>query len=197
MNKWYMHNSEPVLDKKLWNMKLMVIPIVIGALKTIPKSLVKRLEDLEIRQQMETIQTVKACKLPPLILLRKVVVFLGSEVNRWPYWFMWECEKDGCKKASLYTECYSLSSLYSTLIIALLRAARILKRLLEIWGNFLSLPLQWKIISLCWCKKTHIMIIIILSKWLNNSDWSINPNNTSNSTDLNEHQSNGNELHIP
>ena len=34
---------------KLWNMKMMVIPIVIGALGTIPKGLVKGLEDLEIR----------------------------------------------------------------------------------------------------------------------------------------------------
>ena len=30
--------------KKLWNIKLMVIPIVIGPLRTIPKVLVKGLE---------------------------------------------------------------------------------------------------------------------------------------------------------
>ena len=35
----------------------MVIPIVIGALGTIPKGLVKGDEDLEIRGQIETIQT--------------------------------------------------------------------------------------------------------------------------------------------
>ena len=40
---------------KLWNMKMTVIPIVIGALRTIPKGLVKGLEDLEIRGQVETI----------------------------------------------------------------------------------------------------------------------------------------------
>ena len=34
----------------------MVIPIVIGALGTIPKGLVKALEDLEVRGQAETIQ---------------------------------------------------------------------------------------------------------------------------------------------
>ena len=38
-------------------MKVMVIPIVIGALGTIPKELVKGLDDLEIRGQVETIQT--------------------------------------------------------------------------------------------------------------------------------------------
>ena len=43
--------------KKLLNMKVMVIPIVIGALGTITKELVERLEDLEIQGRVETIQT--------------------------------------------------------------------------------------------------------------------------------------------
>ena len=37
-------------------MKESVIPIVIDAFETIPKELVKRLEDLEIRGHVETIQ---------------------------------------------------------------------------------------------------------------------------------------------
>ena len=41
----------------LWNMKVTVTPIGIGALKTIPKGLIKGLEDLEINRQVETIQT--------------------------------------------------------------------------------------------------------------------------------------------
>ena len=41
--------------KKLWNMKGMIIPIVIGALGTVTKGLVQGLEDLEIRRQVETI----------------------------------------------------------------------------------------------------------------------------------------------
>ena len=45
------------LKQKIYNMKLMVILILIGALRTIPKGLVKELEDLEIRGQVETIQT--------------------------------------------------------------------------------------------------------------------------------------------
>ena len=60
---------------------------------------------------------VKTCKLSPLILSRKEGVFRGAVVNRWPYWFMWKYEKDGCKKASPYTECCSLNSLYLTCII--------------------------------------------------------------------------------
>ena len=39
------------LKRKLWNMKVMVTLIVIGELGTIPKGLVKGLEDLEIRGQ--------------------------------------------------------------------------------------------------------------------------------------------------
>ena len=44
--------------KKLWNMKVTVIPIVIGALGTVTKGLVQELENLEIRGRVETIQTI-------------------------------------------------------------------------------------------------------------------------------------------
>ena len=66
-------------------MNMTVIPIVVGALGTIIKGLVKGLEDLEIRGWLETIQTT-----------------------------------------------------------ALLRSARILRRILETWEDLLSLKLQWK-----------------------------------------------------
>ena len=74
--------------KKLWNMKVTIMPIVTGALGTITKSLLKGLEDLEVGGRVETIQT-----------------------------------------------------------IALMRTVRILRRVLETWGDFLSLKLQWKTIS--------------------------------------------------
>ena len=80
--------------KKLWNMKVTIVPIVIGALGTVTKGLLKDLEDLEVSGRVETIQTT-----------------------------------------------------------ALLRTARILKRVLETWGDLLSLKLQWKIISWYWCEK--------------------------------------------
>ena len=41
--------------KKLWNMKVMVMLVVFGALGTITKILVQGLKDLEIRGQAETI----------------------------------------------------------------------------------------------------------------------------------------------
>ena len=43
--------------KKLCNMNVTVILIVVDALGTIPKGLVKEMEDLEITGQVETIQT--------------------------------------------------------------------------------------------------------------------------------------------
>ena len=74
--------------KKLGNMKVTFIPIVIDAVDTFTKGLIKGLEDLEIRGRVETVQNT-----------------------------------------------------------ALLRLARILRRIQETWGNLLSLKLQWKTIS--------------------------------------------------
>ena len=76
--------------KKLWNMQVTVIAIVIvtEALGTVTKGMVKEPEDVEIRERVETIQT-----------------------------------------------------------IALLRLARILRRVLETWRDLLSHRLQWKTIS--------------------------------------------------
>ena len=74
--------------KKTWNMKVTIVSIVIDALGTVTKGLLKGLEDLEVGWRVETIQTT-----------------------------------------------------------ALLRTARILRRVLETWGDLLSLKLQWKTIS--------------------------------------------------
>ena len=71
--------------KKLWNMKVTIVPIALG---TVTKGLLKGLEDLEVGGRVETIQTT-----------------------------------------------------------ALLRTARILRQVLETWGDLLSLKLQWKTIS--------------------------------------------------
>ena len=42
--------------EKLWNMKVTIIPIVIGAFGTVTKGLLKRLEDLLVGGRVETIQ---------------------------------------------------------------------------------------------------------------------------------------------
>ena len=74
--------------KNLLNMKVTIVPIVIGAFDTVTKGLIKGLEDLEVGGRAETIQTT-----------------------------------------------------------ALMITTRILRRVLETWGDFLSLKLKWKIIS--------------------------------------------------
>ena len=43
--------------KKLWNMQVTIIPIVIGVFGTVTKGLLKGLEDSEVCEQVETIQT--------------------------------------------------------------------------------------------------------------------------------------------
>ena len=45
--------------EKLWNMKVTIIPIVIGAFDTVTKGLLKELEDLEVGRRVETIQTIE------------------------------------------------------------------------------------------------------------------------------------------
>ena len=57
--------------KKLWNMKVTVIPIIIGALDTVTKGLVQGLEDLEIRGRVETIQTTALLR--SVRILRRVL----------------------------------------------------------------------------------------------------------------------------
>ena len=69
--------------KKLWNMKVTIVPILIGAFGTITKGLLKGLDDLEVGGRVDTIQTT-----------------------------------------------------------ALLRTARILRRVLEIWGDLVSFKIQ-------------------------------------------------------
>ena len=43
--------------KKLWNMKVKLMPIVIGTLGTVTEGLIKGLEDWEIRGRVANIQT--------------------------------------------------------------------------------------------------------------------------------------------
>ena len=53
--------------RKLWNMNMTMIPIVTGALGMIPKSLERRLEELEIGGRIETIETTTLLKLTSIL----------------------------------------------------------------------------------------------------------------------------------
>ena len=62
--------------KKLWNMKVTVIPIVIGAFGTISKCLVRRLEELEIGGRAESLQTTGLLR--SARILRRVLETCGD-----------------------------------------------------------------------------------------------------------------------
>ena len=52
------------LKKKLWNMRVVVIPILIGALGTVNKGLIHELQDLEIKGRVGTIQITELLRTP-------------------------------------------------------------------------------------------------------------------------------------
>ena len=57
--------------KKLWNMQVTIIPIVIGAFGTLTKVLLKGLEDLEVGGRVETIK--KTSLLRTARILRRIL----------------------------------------------------------------------------------------------------------------------------
>ena len=57
--------------KKLWNMKVMFMPIIIGAFTSVTKGLIQGLEDLEIKGRVETIQTTALLR--AVRILRRVL----------------------------------------------------------------------------------------------------------------------------
>ena len=83
--------------RKLWNIRVTVIPIGVGALGMLPKGLERGVKHLEIRGRIETSKTT-----------------------------------------------------------ALLEMARVLRQVLETWGDEACCHsgLQWKMIGQCWCEKT-------------------------------------------
>ena len=57
--------------KKLWNMKVTIVPIVIGAFGTITKGLLKGLEDLDVGGRVESIQMtalLRTARIPRRVL---------------------------------------------------------------------------------------------------------------------------------
>ena len=62
--------------KKLWNMKMTIIPIVIGAIGIVTKGSLKGLEDLKVGGRVETIQTTALLKTARI--LRRVLETRGD-----------------------------------------------------------------------------------------------------------------------
>ena len=68
--------------KKLWNMQVTIMPIVIGAFGTVTKGLIKGLEDLEVGGRVETIQTTALLRTARI--LRRVLETGGDAVTQTP-----------------------------------------------------------------------------------------------------------------
>ena len=60
--------------KKLWNMKVTIVPIVIGALGTVTKGLVQRLEDLEITGRTTSISEIGQNTEKSPVCLKRLIV---------------------------------------------------------------------------------------------------------------------------
>ena len=69
--------------KKLWNIKVTIIPIVIGAFGTVTKELLKGLEDLEVGGWVEAIQTTALWRMAR-ILKRALETFCHSNFSERP-----------------------------------------------------------------------------------------------------------------
>ena len=65
--------------KKLWDMKVTILPIVIGAFGTVTKGILKGLEDLEVGGRVETIQTTAVLKTARI--LRRVLKTRGGVLS--------------------------------------------------------------------------------------------------------------------
>ena len=57
--------------KKLWNMQVTIVPIVIGAFGTVTKGLLKGMEDLEVIRRVKNIQTTALLR--TVRILRRVL----------------------------------------------------------------------------------------------------------------------------
>ena len=68
MWKEEVHRPCKGIEKKLWNMKVTIISIVIGAFGTVTKGLLKGLEDLEVGGRVETIQTSSMLRTARILL---------------------------------------------------------------------------------------------------------------------------------
>ena len=59
--------------QKLWNSKISIVPIVVGAFGTIPKSLKKHLNELNVEVNISQMQTTVLLSITRII--RKLLVF--------------------------------------------------------------------------------------------------------------------------
>ena len=90
--------------KKLWNMKVTIVPIVIGALGTVTKGLLKGLEDLEIGGRVETIQTTALLRTARILIWKTLIWTNGISTNQHLLWRMRHINSNGILTCKRITE---------------------------------------------------------------------------------------------
>ena len=63
-------------QKKIWNMKVVVLPIVVGALETFPKGLEESLEGQEIKRNIESVLTIALLTSARIFKSQRIDVYL-------------------------------------------------------------------------------------------------------------------------
>ena len=161
-------------------MQVTIISIVIDAFGTVTKGLQKGLEDLEVGGRVETIQTTALLRTARI--LRRVLETWGDLLSLRLNWkpSANADEKSSnewiiiiiiiIKLTIISSVIYAFGTVTKGLLkgleglevggwvetiqtTALLKNARILRRVLETWGDLLSVRLQWKTIGYRWCEK--------------------------------------------
>ena len=148
-------------------MKVTGISIIVGALGTFPKGFEKSLEELEIRQRIGIIQTTALLRLA--IILRRIL-------ETWEDFLSFRLPRKNHQLMQVLRTCNNIKVTVIPVVIgalgrvtkwlvrgledlkirgwvetiqttALLRSVRIIIRVIENWGDLLSLRLLWKTIS--------------------------------------------------
>ena len=153
MKKWYMYNPTSVLE----NDTHKLLCYFDGSLN--PGQTTRPYNNQQKKKKKENLQNCGLCSpgWPQNIIFKKWIgiwkkktVEHESDVYsnyNWCYWYSHE-------RLIQRREELEIRGLVETIkTTALLRSARILRRILETCGDLLSLKLPWKTISVSWCEK--------------------------------------------
>ena len=150
-NKWYMHNPEPVLEndshKLLWDFNIQTDHLIPA----------RRPDLIIINNKKKRRKKRKICKIVDFAVPRDHRINLKENEKKDKYLHLARELKKPIVIGALGTVTkgllkglvdFEVSWRVETIqTTALLRTARILRRVLETWGDLLSLKLQWKTIS--------------------------------------------------
>ena len=156
-NKWYMHNPAPVLEnnthKLLWDFDVHTDHLISARrpdLIIINKKKTCKIVDFAVPADHRIKQKECEKKDNYLDLARELKKTMKATIIPIVIGAFGTVTKGLLKGLEDLEVGRRVETIQTT---TLLRTARILRRVLETWGDLLSLRLQWKTISLRWCEK--------------------------------------------